>query len=215
MDLDEAIHSRRSIRLFTEKPVDKELIYQMIDAGRWAPSATNKQDARFIYIDDAEIIKKLCDLGTAHFVKDCRQLILVLYDNRIDNTEYHDDILSAAAAIQNMLLKATELGVGSCWVANLPSKAALRKLFDIPSYYDPISLIAVGYASKAPAEVNRKNALDRVIFNNAFDRDREQPDTKPKHKLFVRRMIRRIYIRLPKTARLRKMAGKYEKRFDN
>lgn len=215
MDLDETIQSRRSIRMFTERLVETGIIYQIIDAGRWAPTATNKQEAKFIYIDDGEIIKKLCDLGTAHFVKDCRQMILVLYDNRIDNTEYHDDILSAAAVIQNMLLKATQLGVGTCWVANLPSKAALRRLFCIPSYYDPISLVVIGYALREPAEVKRKYDLDNMISNNIFDRSKDVSGKKPKLKLFARRMSRRLYIRLPKTASLRKLAGKYEKKFDN
>jgi len=170
MNIDKAIHSRRSVRIFTEQLVDLEFIHQIIDAGRWAPTATNKQEARFIYIDDKNIISKLCSLGTAYFVENCQQMVLVLYDNRIDNVEYHDDVLSAAAVIQNMLLKATQLGIGTCWVANLPSKAALRKLFDIPAYYDPISLIVLGHAVRKPKEVKRKQGLDAILFYNCFDK---------------------------------------------
>lgn len=215
MNIDEAIHGRRSVRIFTEEPVKMEEVRQIIDAGQWGPTATNKQEARFIYIDDEKVISKLYQLGTAHFVNKCKQMILVLYDNRIDNAEYHDDILSAAAAIQNMLLKATQLNIGTCWVANLPSKSALRKLFAIPDYYDPISLIVLGHSAHEPKEVKRKQELSAVLFHNQFDKTKDKASEKSRSKLFVRGMLRKIYIRLPKNRIIKKFAGKYEKKFDN
>lgn len=215
VNIDEIILKRRSIRKYNGQIVDRSIIDQIITAGMWAPTACNKQEYRFIYLQSRDVIQKLADLGTAHFVKDCRQAILVLYDNRIDNLEYRDDILSAAAVIQNMLLQASELNVATCWVCNLPSKAALRKLLDIPGSYDPIGLITLGYADNAPKPMPRKHTLEEVVFTDKFDRTRDISEQKSGFKLFVRKHLRQLYIRLPKTRLLKKMVDKFEKKFDN
>ncbi|MDR1000711.1 MAG: nitroreductase family protein [Clostridiales bacterium] len=192
MTLSEAIRARRSIRAYTGTPVLFEYIEAIIEAGRWAPTATNKQAARFIYIDDPDTIAKFCKLGTAHFVDKCRQMILVLYDNRIDNLEYNDDVLSSGAVIQNMLLKATELGIGACWVANLPPKLKLRKLLGIPKCYSPVSLVTLGYPDKEAKDISRKGGL--VIHHNKFDASLDIPAKMSGSKHLVRRFVRYIYI---------------------
>ena len=211
----EVIRNRRSIRHYIDKDVEIEKIYKIIEAGQWAPTATNKQEARFIYINDKEKIQSLCKNGTAQFVRACNQMILVLYDNRIDNIEYHDDILSGAAVIQNMLLQAEELGVSTCWVANLPAKSILRKLFSIPAYYDPISLITLGYAIQQPKDVERKHSLENIIFRNEFDQSRDIKPEKNTLRLFIRKALRMIYIKVPKNQWTLSMVSKYEKKFFN
>ncbi|MGI6168700.1 MAG: nitroreductase family protein [Christensenellales bacterium] len=215
MNIHDIIVSRRSIRKYNDKPVHRQTINQIIAAGMWAPTACNKQEYRFIYLQDKETLNQLTALGTAHFVKDCNQAILVLYDNRIDNLEYRDDILSAGAIIQNMLLQAAQLQVATCWVCNLPSKASLRKLLDIPPSYDPIALITLGYTDNTPQQVARKHTLDEVVFTDRFDRSQDKTQAKSGIKLFVRKRLRQIYIRLPKTAFLKKLVDRYEKKFDN
>lgn len=144
------------------------------------------------------------------------QAILVLYDNRIDNVEYRDNLQSAAAAIENMLLKATELGVAACWVCNLPAKGKLRRLFGIPSHYDPIALVTLGHSDKPVREMPRKYKVEQILHRNAFDPQKDgMTEQQNAAKMAVRRFCRRIYLHMPKTKLIRRLVDRIEKKFDN
>jgi nitroreductase len=214
MDIIEAIKGRRSVRVFDDKTVLKELVDKIIDAGQWAPSACNRQAWKFIVIDDPHVKKKIIEETTAYFVKNVPLIILVLYSNRTDNLEYKDHLLSAAMAVQNMQLAAYSLGLGSCCVNNLPIKSRLRKILNIPRHYDPVSLICVGYPKTAPKPLKRKNDLEDLISMNSFDFRDEYPVFDIR--LRVKRIIRFLYYRLPVTLKkvLDPYARKFEKRFD-
>ncbi|MDR3244286.1 MAG: nitroreductase family protein, partial [Elusimicrobiota bacterium] len=169
----------------------------------------------FIYINDKTVLTGFAELGTAHFVQDANQAILVLYDNRIDNEEYNEAVLSAGAVIENMLLKAADLNIAACLICNLPTKRKVRTYFAIPYYYDPIALITIGYAVKHPETVKRKHILSSIIHYNAFDINKDAAEYKSKIKLFVRKYARKIYVRLPKYKWLVKMASRFERKFKN
>lgn len=213
MTLDQVIEGRRSIRTYSDEMISSEVIQKIIHAGMWAPTACNKQDYRFIIIDDEEIFAQLDRVGTAHFVKNCKQAILVLYDNSTDNVDYHDDVLSAGAVIQNMLLKATELKVATCWVCNLPTKPKMRRIFGIPRHYDPIALVAIGYMTNEAKKMPRKKDVNEVIYRNRI------PDGGISEINMFRKKIRRVarffYVRLPKTQFLKKISAGFERKFDN
>lgn len=217
MTLDQALLSRRSVRRYNTIPIPEKQIIQIVEAGMWAPSACNKQACRFLYLSDPSRIKAISNLGAAGVVGNgTRQAILVLYDNRIDNVEYRDHLQSAAAAIENMLLKACDLGIASCWVCNLPSKRKLRKLFEIPNYYDPVALITLGYSDLPAREMPRKYTVEQVLHRNVFDTQKDgRTEQQPGFKLAVRRGLRRIYLCMPKSNLLRRLADRFEKKFEN
>ena len=153
MDLDTAILTRRSIRTFSDKPVSGETVDSLIEAAIYAPSAGNKQGWRFIIVDSDEIKKTLCAFNgiampNGHdLIMRAPLGIVVLYRNDVSKNlyEYKDHIQTAGAAIENLLLKATELGLGTCWICKLPTQKKMRKLFGIPKCYDVIAYIALGY----------------------------------------------------------------------
>ena len=217
MELDEAIFTRRSVRVYTEQKVPQELVETIINAGLWAPSACNRQQARFIYLDGNEPLLKLYSAGAATFLKECNQAILVLYDNRIDNVEYSDHIQSASAAIQNMLLKAHSEGVGTCWVCNLPARTKVRSLFQIPKYYEPIALITLGFPKNMIKQMPRKHQVSDVLHYNTFDIQKEEKHAASVNdsKVLLKRCLRQVYLRLPKTKLILKLADKFEKKFGN
>lgn len=214
MELNEAIKGRRSVRKYTATPVEKHVLEQILEAGQWAPTACNVQGFRFIVIDSAEVLDQIVQGGAAAFLKNVKQAVLVVYDNQTDNLEYMDYIQSAAAAIQNMLLTAHALQVGTCWVNHLPRKNYLRTLLNIPACFDPIALITLGYYDYQPREVpRRKNVADIVSYNTySFAAD---PKPKDKFRLLVRRLARKLYFHVSGMPIVRKIAGKYEKKFDN
>tara|TARA_B100001971_G_scaffold132423_1_gene122265 strand:- start:378 stop:1022 length:645 start_codon:yes stop_codon:yes gene_type:complete len=214
MDIFEAIKNRRSIRSFQDKAVPEELLRKIIEAAQWAPSASNRQEWRFIVIDDPDVKEKIAKETVAYFVPKATLLILILYCNRTHNMEYKDHLLSAAMAIQNMQLVIHSLGLGSCCVNNLPPKYKLRKILSIPGCFDPVSLLCVGYAKKVPKPLPRKNSVKDIISFNKFEFNYLYP--KVDFKLILKRVTIFLYYRfpLPIRASLEKMGRKHEKRFD-
>lgn len=213
MELFDAIYSRRSVRKYTEGKIDRKELEKIIDAGIQAPSACNIQGWRFIVVDDSELLKKLTKMGAATFVKNAPQGILVVYDNRTDNLEYMDYLQSAAAAIQNMMLAAHSLGIGSCWVCHLPKKGELRDVFNIPQHYDPIAFVSMGYPEKAPGERPRKHGVDEVVSHNRFD---FKEKGRSRIGLGLKRLLRGLYYKSPRFVRriLDPVAKIFEKKFD-
>ena len=214
MELDEAIKGRRSVRRYSEKAVSEEILEQIIQAGMWAPTACNDQDYRFIVINDQNKFDELLSFGAASFLKDVQTAILILYKNTSSNQEYKDYIQSGAAAVQNMLLKAYSLGLAGCWVCNLPSQRVMRQLFHIPRTYSVIALISIGYPTSIPKMVNRKKNAQDVTCLNAFGFD-EETDPILDRKKALKRLLRKIYYRLPKSSWIKNWAEKLEKKFEN
>ncbi len=209
MNVIEAIKERRSIRYFKEK-VPEEIIKKIIEAGTWAPSACNRQDWKFIIIEDESVRKEIIQEGTAFFVDKAPNWILIIYNNQTDNTEYQDHIQSATACIQNMQLAAHAYGYGSCCINNLPPKEKLRKILNIPTSYEPISLLVLGKPNTTPKPLPRK---ENFITYNKFDFKEEKTIIK-KH--IIRKFFRKTYKKLPKRIKiiLDPLARKFEKRFD-
>ncbi len=215
MDLFEAIHNRRSVRRFEERPVPEELIEKIVEAGQWAPSACNRQAWKFIVVNSAEVKEKLMRETTAYFVKKAPLLIFVVYSNRTDNLEYKDHLLSGAMAAQNMQLAAHSLGLGACCVNNLPIKSRLRKILNVPRSYDPVAMLCIGYPKAVPKPMKRKGDMNGILCWNSFDFNDEQPALDLA--LNIKRVVRYIYYRLPAFIKklLDPVSRKFEKRFDD
>lgn len=213
MELKEAIISRKSVRNFSDRRISKDQIEEIVLAGCYAPSACNKQLWKYIVIDEFSLKQRIVEEGGANFIKNAPVGILVLYCNFTDNREYHDNIQSGAAAIQNMLLMATSLGISSCWICHLPLKSTLRKLLKIPHYFDPIAYIALGYPASAMPSRQSKNISDDIISWNIFHFKKNNiSHSAPNLKSF----FRNVYFHLPSGFKkcLRPIAEKFVKKFD-
>ena len=154
MDLFEAIEQRRSVRAFQDKPISREYLEKIIDAGRRAPTARNEQPWEFVVVTDPEVRKKIADLATyGKFIAQGPACVAVFCRA---NTPYY--VEDGSAATENILLAATALGVGSCWVAGdkKPYAEEIRKLLGVPEGYKLVSLIALGYpADDKPPKAKR------------------------------------------------------------
>ena len=150
MDLFEAIHSRRTIRPFTGKKIPNGDLEKIADAGRLAPSATNRQMWDFIVITE----KKILDESLHHFHAgrkykthedgkfDGTSAIIAVIVER-SNEYWRED---GAAAAENILLAARGLGWGSCWIEGQmrPHEEEFKELLDIPEDKRIVLLIALG-----------------------------------------------------------------------
>lgn len=195
MDLREAMIERRSVRRFKDIRPSDDLLLEILDVARWAPSHCNTQNVFFLVISDDDVKQKIVDMGGSVIIKNAPIGVLVLYDNHSDNKEYLDYIQSGSAIVQNFLLYSYAKGLATCWVAHLPTKQDLRDLLDIPATYDPIAYILVGYPEKPHKTVPRKYNIKDIVAYNAFP-GRNVTKTSSIH-IDVKRCLRMVYYKLP------------------
>jgi nitroreductase len=158
MDAIEALLTRRSIRKYKADPVPRKLVETVVDAGRMAATANNSQPWEFVAVTDAAARKKLaetCEYGK--FIADAPVCIVVL----TKDTKYF--LEDGCAAIQNILVAAHALGLGTCWVAGdkKPYADTIRALVGAPAGLKHIACIALGYPAEKPAR--DKRALSEVL----------------------------------------------------
>lgn len=141
--------NRRSVRLFNDEEVtDSELDY-LIKVGFSAPSARNQNSRQFIIIDDKNIIEELSNISSgAKVLKNANKVIGVIGYN--DGTLLSPDFIEAdlAAATENILLAATNINLGSCWIGVSPVKdrvLAAGKILNVNDNQYVYSLIAIGH----------------------------------------------------------------------
>ena len=176
MELSEAIKKRRSIRKYLDKPVDWDKIGKIIDAARCAPSPGNVQDYRFIVVTDKEKIAKLSDAALEQrFVEQAPVVIVVCSDIEKIKRAYGVrgerlySIQGCAAAIENMLLRITDLGLGSCWVGAF-DEARVRSVLAIPDTARPQVILPIGYPDEKPEMPLRQELVDITFFESYGNR---------------------------------------------
>jgi nitroreductase len=160
MDLMKAIFERRSVRKFISKPVEEEKVAKILDAARWAPSIGNLQEWQFIVVRDAGRKLQLSEAALGQYwIARASVVIVVLTKNERVNRTYgkRGDIYvkyDAAAAIQNMLLAAHSMGLGSCWVSVF-DEVAIKRILDIPENIEVHALVPIGYPAEKPLPPHR------------------------------------------------------------
>jgi nitroreductase len=168
MEVFECIVSRRSVRNYEKKDVPDELIGQILEAAIHAPSAGNLQPWEFIVVKDKTTKKELAlaALRQRH-VEEAPVVIVVCADPEKSSERYGERgknlycIQDTAAAIENMLLVANSLGLGTCWVGAF-EEDEVREILNIPQRLKPVALITIGFP-KVYGEVRR---TPRIPFEN-------------------------------------------------
>ncbi len=167
MELSEAILTRRSVRNFRQGNIPDDSIREMIKAAIYAPSAGNCQPWHFYVVKDAVMRKKVFEKACRQeFLADAPILIIVCMDCNESASRYGDrgktlySIQDTAAAVQNMLLSATDLGLGSCWCGDFDERS-LQEILQMDKGRIPVAIVAVGYANFAPTAPKRK-PIDEV-----------------------------------------------------
>jgi len=190
MNVLRAIKERRSCRSFINEPISNDLIEKILEAATWAPSAANNQPWEFIVITNRDIKqrihfeslickKKIFDMSSwkwvdkykADFLLEAPVIIAVIGDPKKigahqflkgTKTVYQQ---ACAAAIQNMLLAAHELGLGSLWFT-LFDRYVIKKMLDIDEAKEPLALICIGKTDGKPLLTPRKNVKEITRFIN-------------------------------------------------
>jgi len=161
MDVKEAILNRRSIREYTDEVVSAEHVMEILDAGRWAPSGLNNQPWRFAIVRERK--EELASLTKyAHVIKKANLCIAVFFDHEssYDRTK---DLLAIGAAIQNMLLCAYSLGIGTCWLGEiLNRKEEVNVMLEVSQKMELVAVIALGYPDEKPTSTRKE--IDELVI---------------------------------------------------
>ena len=142
----DVIRMRRSVRKFTEEEISDNDIKTIIDAGINAPSAMNQQPWEFIVIKDKNVLNKLSEKLSPLYAKSMVTIILCQRKDGLKSpTRVSQDM---SACMQNMMLEATRLGIGSCWIGTYPDLNHMNpiiELLEIPSNIEPFCGLVLGY----------------------------------------------------------------------
>ena len=150
MNLYEGLQKRRSVRRYENRSIEKEKIKTLLRAAMQAPSAGNQQPWEFLVVENKETLEKLSKAQLyATPIKDAPLGIVVLArEEGLKYPQYWQQDL--AAATENMLLAAVELGLGTVWLGIAPEEdrmAYIKDLFQLPEGVKAFAMIAVGYSS--------------------------------------------------------------------
>ena len=170
MDVLEAIKKRRSIRQFTEQPIERELLEQILDAARWAPTAGNQQRWRFIVVTGPTVKEMVRKVSPGIFATPAA--FIVICAEKVPGASDWDEwtyLADCAVAAQNIMLAAHALGLGSC-VAISYARAAVQEILDIPDQVKPELVITLGYPAEDPSPPPRL-PLSQIVFADKYGKE--------------------------------------------
>ncbi|MBE0524098.1 MAG: nitroreductase family protein [Methanosarcinales archaeon] len=174
MEVQEAIKQRRVVRKFRPDPIPDDALYKIINSARWAPSPFNTQPWEFIIIRNQETLKKLGDAApTAQYLVEAPLAIAVVILPINAKYPFHQEVgepkHAGAMAVQNIMLTAWELGIGTGWATIDADK--VKKILHIPIEFDVLTVIPIGYSLDRPPERMEEDRLpvDDLISFEEFN----------------------------------------------
>jgi len=149
------LKGRRSIRNFQDKPVTDEDIEMILEAGRWAPSGSNRQPWEFIVVKNREILKKISKTGYYGLPLRKAPLGIAIVGKKLENPNWY--IQDTSLASMNMMLMAWALNIGMCWMGSMDREYA-KELLGLGKDDFLLTILAMGYIKgKIPKPTVRKS----------------------------------------------------------
>ena len=164
MNFNELINKRYSVRAYKPDKVEDEELQQVLNAACLAPTAANRQPIQFIVIHTADREKELNRIyqrewfSKAPFVI-CACAVPSQAWSRMDNKNYSE--VDVTIAMDHLVLAATDLGLGTCWIAAFDPVAA-REVLGLPNGVEPIAFTPLGYPADQP-RLKKRKALSELV----------------------------------------------------
>ncbi|MBA7549072.1 NADH dehydrogenase [subsurface metagenome] len=163
----EAIKKRQSIRSYLNKEIPEELLQQILEAGRLAPSACNNQPWKFIVVRDKNLKKKLVlACNNQKFVGEASLIIVGCATNpsyKMGNGEY-SCTLDLAIALEHMNLESISLGLGNCWIGAF-NEDQVKEVLGVPEEVLIVALMSVGYPKELGMKKGRKPLSEIICYD--------------------------------------------------
>jgi nitroreductase len=188
MDFFQTIRQRRSIRKYQSDPIPDDHLTQMLEAAQLAPSAGNYQPWKFVVVRDPKSIKELARAARKqNFLAKAAAIIIAFADANVYLPPpprepgllmippcFEIDVM---IAIEHIILAATALGYGSCWIGAF-DESEVKRVVNIPDRMKIVALISLGIAAENPKPPLRK-PLSEIVFLEKYDKieDSVQPSS--------------------------------------
>ena len=157
----EAIFKRSSVRVFTDEPIPKEVLHDLLHAGMSAPTANNARPWRFVLVTDRSVLESLPADSYTQATRNAQAAIVVCGDTTKDPMGSALTAVDCAAATENILVEAASKGLGSVWYAAYPMEARMehvRKVLGLPDGILPYAVLPLGWPKRPLEEHDRFDA---------------------------------------------------------
>lgn len=169
MNVFDAIKIRRSIRSFEDKPIEEEKLLRVLEAGRLAPSAKNRQEWRYVIVKDKELRRKIAVASNnQYFIAEAPVVIIgcaTMVDYILSGGQpaYTIDV---AISMDHMTIQAVEEGLGTCWIGSFKEEE-VKGILNIPQEMKVVEIMPLGYPKFLPAPKPRKR-LQEIVFYDKY-----------------------------------------------
>ena len=183
MTFDEILKRRRSVRSYDSRPVKEEDIKAICEAARLAPSAHNSQTWRFVAVTERNLIEKICDEAMRPVIRNTWMKtapLLIVGCSKLDfmtnkvgsfvtGIEYYQ--IDLGIAMEHIVLKATDLGLGTCWIGWFNEKK-VKEILEIPKKIKVLALLTVGYPKTATIiREKKRKPLEEILYMEKWSSD--------------------------------------------
>jgi len=170
MNTHEVIKKRRSVRAYTSEEVPEEKLQRILEAARMAPSASNKQQYKFVVVREPEKRKQLAEAAAGQSFVGEAPVVLVavsLNPERIMSCQVPAYAVDLAIAVDHITLAAAEEGLGTCWIGAF-SQQEVKEILNIPTSYKVVALLPLGFPADSPGSKVRKS-LEELVCYETFE----------------------------------------------
>ncbi len=172
MDVMEAIKERCSVRSYQNRPVETEKVDKILEAARLAPSASNRQEWRFVVVQDRDARQRLMKAAKNQpFVGEAPVVIACCAktDNHIMTCGQMCYPIDMAIAVEHMALEATEEGLGTCWVGAF-HEDQVKEILGIPQDIRVVELLVLGYPAKPPSTRKDRLSIEEIVMHERWSK---------------------------------------------
>lgn len=170
MSFFELASKRYSVRNYSKQPVEEEKLLQILEVARVAPSAVNYQPWHFIVVTDEVLKSKIAEAYPRDWFKEAPVVIVACGDHekswkRKDGKDHCD--VDVAIAVDHLILAATSLGLGTCWVCAFDAPQ-VHAVLELPEHLEVVALIPLGYPGEAPIPQKKRKELEELVSWNGY-----------------------------------------------
>ena len=162
MTLDEIIKTRRSIRAFKNAPIEQDKLIAVLEAGRLAPSARNRQEWHFTVVTNQKLRDQLALACCSQMMVAEAPVTIIAWGTKeyFMTCKQSASAVDCSIALSFMMLKAQELGLGTCWLGAFKADE-VSKVLNLPKEAVVVAVTPLGYPNESPAARPRKS-LDEI-----------------------------------------------------
>lgn len=165
MDILNIIKKRKSVRKYKNKKIPKKILIKILDSARFAPSAFNAQDWKFILVSNKQKINEIAKICQQNFIKQAPHIIVGIGTNPKQKMEcgIPNYIVDLSIALDHLMLSATSKKLGTCWIGGFKQNK-IKKLLKIPLQYQVVGLMTIGFSNDITIKTSRKKMKEIIIY---------------------------------------------------